>query len=278
VKSTPAAGITINKPTELASRLIEILGFKNPEDILYKLAQGHFQYMNYGMFPTENSPDYGDYPEEAINYLELFELSRPVLENNPDILEIGCGFGYGAQLINEHIKPNSLLSIDRAENAILFAKNNLDNSQVTYQYNGFSEDLAPDNSFDAIYTVESGGRFPMQRSFELAHRLLKKNGVFLVANINPADELEKKREFAMQAGFELYKEKDVTPEVVAYLKSEKKASRFYSSINSMPFYKSILWKLFMKQIKEFARMPGSKSHELLGTEEFYYHFCFRKVN
>lgn len=243
---------------------------------MYKLAQGHFRYMNYGMFPTDEETSSGDFEEEEVNYLELFGLCRPLLDDHLDIMEIGCGFGYGAQLIYEEFKPHSLLSIDRAQNAILFAKTNLDNSRVTYKYDGFSEDIVPDNSLDVIYTVETGGRFPMPESFERAYRFLKKDGVFLVANINTANEIEKKREFAKQAGFELYKERDVTVQVRSYLNSDRKARKFYSAIEDMPFYKSMLWKLFMKQVKEFARMPGSRSFELLGSKEFYYHFCFRK--
>jgi SAM-dependent methyltransferase len=267
----------INKPEKWASMLIEFFGFKNPEDLLYKLAQGHFKYMNYGMFPTEDTPDLEGYREEEVNYLELFNLSRSILGKEIDILEIGCGLGYGAQLIYKKFKPNSLLSIDRARNAILYAKNNLDNTYVDYKYDGFSENIVLDKSLDVIYTVETGGRFPMQNSFDLAYRLLKTDGIFLVANINTANELEKKREYAEKAGFELYREKDVTQQVVSYLNSEKKAEMFYSAIDNMPFYKSVIWKLFMKSVKEFARMPGSKSHELLGKKEFYYHFCFRKV-
>ncbi len=267
---------TIHKPTRLATKFIEFLGFKNPEDMMYKLAQGYFQYMNYGMFPTEEGTDLGKYSEEEVNYLELFGLCRPLLGDNLDIMEIGCGFGFGAQLIYEEFKPHSLLSIDRAQNAIFYAKKNLDNSRVTYKYDGFSEDIVPDNSLDVIYTVETGGRFPMPNSFERAHRFLKNGGVFLVANINTANEIEKKRKFAKQAGFELYSERDVTEQVRSYLSSEKKARKFYSAIEDMPFYKSLLWKLFMKQVKEFARMPGSRSFELLGSKEFYHHFCFRK--
>lgn len=276
MESKPVSGSEINKPTQLASKLIELLGFKNPEDIIYKLAKGHLQYMNYGMFPAEDSPDYGENCEEAINYLELFGLCRPALGKNLDILEIGCGFGYGAQLIYEEFEPNYLLSIDRARNAILYAKNNLDNTHIVYKHDGFSENTAPENSFDVIYTVETGGRFPNQENFKLANRLLKKNGMFLVANINTAAGIAKKREFADKAGFEVHREKDVTQQVLSYLKSEKKAQMFYSAIDSMAFYKSIIWKLFMKNIKEFARMPGSKSHDLLGSKEFYYHFCFKK--
>ena len=269
-------GSVINKPTQLASRAIGLLGFINPEDLIYKLTQDYFQYLNYGMFAATDSPDYGERGEEEVNYLELFNLSSPVLGNHLDILEIGCGFGHGAQLIYEEFNPNYLLSIDRARNAIHYAQNNLDSTQIDFKHESFSESIAPAESFDVIYTVESGGRFPKQESFEAAYRLLKKNGVFLVANVNPTNEIEKKRKYAEQAGFRIYREKDVTQQVLSYLNSDKKARKFYSAIDKMPFYKSFLWKLFMKQINEFARMPGSKAHALLGSREFYYHFCFRK--
>jgi hypothetical protein len=46
VELNPDNGRTITKPTLLASKIISLLGFKNPEDLIYALAQDYFQYMN----------------------------------------------------------------------------------------------------------------------------------------------------------------------------------------------------------------------------------------
>ena len=97
-----------------------------------------------------------------------------------------------------------------------------------------------------------------------------------MANINAVDGIATKREFAKKAGFQLHSEKDVTQQVLSYLNSEKKSHKFNSVIDSMPFHKFIICKLFMKIVKEFARMPGSKTNDLIGSKEFYYHFCFKK--
>lgn len=266
----------ISKPTDIVSRIISLFGFQNPEDVMYFVARDHFKYMNYGMFAPSDAPEHNGFPEEAVNYLELFRLCNPRLEKGLEILEIGCGFGYGAQVVYNAYKPKSLLSIDRARNAILYAQKNFKDSAVNYRFEDFTSRLAPENSFDVIYTVESGGRFPGQENFDWAYKMLKPNRVFLVASINPTHELARKRSFAKNSGFVLHNEKDVTPQVIAYLDSEKKAKSFYSAFDNMPFYISTLSKIFMKSIKEFARMPGSKTHARLGKEEFYVHFCFKK--
>lgn len=276
MESNPDIGGAVKKPTGLVPRIIKLIGFRNPEDLIYRFAQDYFQYMNYGMFPENGSSDYDGYSEEAVNYLELFGLYRPNPGKNLDIMEIGGGFGYGAKLIYEEFKPRYLLCIDKAPNAILYAKSNLVNTTVTYKIQDFSDITEPDNSFNVIYTVESGGSFPKQKHFDIAYRLLKKDGIFLVANINSADGIATKREFAKKAGFQLHSEKDVTQQVLSYLNSEKKSHKFYSVIDSMPFHKFIICKLFMKSVKEFARMPGSKTNDLIGSKEFYYHFCFKK--
>jgi SAM-dependent methyltransferase len=266
----------IIKPTRSISTLISLLGFVNPEDLIYSVTQDYFQYMNYGMFPAMDSRDYGGHPEEAVNYLELFSLCPPVSGNNLHFLEIGCGLGYGSQLIHQEFRPSHHLSIDRSPHAIQYAQTAFDDTGVTYRNQCFSDDTAPHNSFDVIYTVESGGMFPAREHFELAYRLLKHNGVLLVANINTANEIAKKRDFAEQAGFQLYREKDVTAQVVSYLKSEKKALKLQAAIERMPAHKAALCRLFRKSLNEFARTPGSQACELVGSKEFYHHFCFRK--
>jgi SAM-dependent methyltransferase len=240
------------------------------------LTQDHLPYMNYGMFCDESSPDYVENSEEEINYLELFGLCRSLLRADLNFLEIGCGLGHGAQLIRDNFRPSHILAIDRSRNAILYAQKNLNGHGITYLRTDFSDGIASHESFDVIYTVESGGLCPKQEHFEDAYRLLKKNGILLVANINTTNELAKKREFARRSGFLLYREKDVTQQVSAYLQSEKKARRLHSAIEGMPFHKYVICKLLSNSIREAARMPGSKSYNLLGSREFYYHFCFIK--
>ncbi len=241
------------------------------------LTQGYFPYMNYGMFPVQLSEKFSGHPEEAVNYLQLFELGRSFYPKQADILEIGCGFGYGAQLVAGAAKPKTLLSIDKSQKAISYAIRYMDTQKVTYRHEAFSDRIAPENSLDVIYTVESGGKFPREEDFETAIRLLKKGGIFLIANINTREGLENKRRFAAKAGFTCHAAQDVTPQVKAYLSSDKKMASFNASINKMPFYAPVLWRLFRSSIKEFARLPGSKSFDQLGVSEFYYHFCFIKT-
>jgi SAM-dependent methyltransferase len=266
----------IIKPTRSISNLISLLGFENPEDLIYSVTQDYFQYMNYGMFPAKDSRDYDGHPEEAVNYLELFSLCPLVSGNDLHFLEIGCGLGYGSQLIQQEFRPSHHLSIDRSPHAIRYAQTAFDDTGVTYRNECFSDDTAPQNSFDVIYTVESGGMFPAREHFDLVYRLLKHDGVLLVANINPANDIANKRDFAEQAGFSCTESKDVTAQVVSYLKSEKKALKLQAAIEGMPAHKAALCRLFRKSLNEFARTPGSRACELLGSKEFYHHFCFTK--
>jgi SAM-dependent methyltransferase len=256
--------------------MISTLGFRNPEDLIYLLTQNFFPYMNYGMFPPIDSKDYSGYSEEEINYLELFGLCPSVTSYFRNILEIGCGLGHGAQLVLKEIQPEGIIAIDRSRSAIKYAQKHFVETRITYINQDFSDHVSIQNHFDLIYTVESGGLFPKQEHFDIAYRLLKNGGIFLVANINPLSEIVKKRQFAERSGFLLHMEKDVTSQVVAYLWSNKKSEMFYSVIHSMPFSIALICRIFLKSIKEVTRMPGSKSLALLGDREFYYHFCFVK--
>lgn len=274
--SSSSGNNTIVKPKSLVSRALSALGFKNAEDMIYAWGNEFFQYMNYGLFPSQPKLEYEGHSEEALNYLELFSLAKPLIKEGSDILEIGCGFGYGAQLIHRQYKPKYLLSMDKASNAIAFANERFKGEAVHYMHENFSDYDAPEEKVDVIYTVESGGAFPNQNHFHKAFRALRKGGVFLVANINPEAQIAQKKVFASIAGFECYKEKDVTPQVIAYLSSDRKRQMLNDAVAKMPLHKYLTYQTFKSIFKEFARLPGSKSFKLLGQKEFYYHFCFIK--
>lgn len=258
--------------------MMNLFNFKNPEDILYRISRDYIQYTNYGLINDDGGAvSDGMMCAEANNYLELFSLADlPVPAERLKFLEIGCGFGYGSQLINSIFNPESILAIDLAPNAIYYANNKWESPNVAYENRKFSRQTAAMDSIDLIFTVESGGDFPDDGAFRDAYGMLKKGGVFLVASINPIEEINRKKEFARAAGFEIYREKDVTGMVLSYLKSKIKSRVFYSTLEKLPLPYYILCLLFMDRLKDLTRMPGSATIDRLGTSEFYYHFCFRK--
>ena len=275
---TPMTHPEICKPPNLVSRMLRWLNFANPEDVMYRIARDNVHYMNYGLSKKDDPrPDTIDRAEEN-NYLELLSLAGLMPPADTlNFLEIGCGFGYGSQLINSVFRPKGILAIDLVPNAIRYANSKWNNPNVVYRNQRFSRDTAEANNIDLIYTVESGGYFPDQEAFHASFGMLKKGGVFLVASINPIEELRRKKEYALAAGFELAGERDVTAEVLSYLHSEAKSRKFYSLLDKVPFMQRLLCRLFMRRLKDLTRMPGSMAIKRLGTSEFYYHFCFRKA-
>jgi protein-L-isoaspartate O-methyltransferase len=275
MKQSQSETKSIHKPTPWTSKFLSFFGFINPEDLMYALVKNEFQFMNYGMSPTKPNTHLG-VREEAVNYLELMDMAGEKARKCDQMLEIGCGLGYGAQIVYEHFKPKKLLAIDRAQQAVKFAQQRFENTGVTYKYQDFKPHISPKNTFDVIYTVESGGRFPGLENFEWLQQLLKPGGLFLMASINPLEEIERKKQFAEHVGLTLVAERDVTENVITYLGSEKKSRQVDEALLKMPDYKSVWANLFKGLLKEFTRLPGSKAFEALGSTEFYYHLAFRK--
>ena len=85
--------------------------------------------------------------------LEIEALLK-YIENNKDVLEIGCGNGYTAKVIAEKKKIN-LTAIDFSEDLIKLAKKQIIKgsiSKVTFNIGDATNLKFPDNSFDVVFT------------------------------------------------------------------------------------------------------------------------------
>lgn len=197
----PLSSPRICKPSNLVSRVLKLFNFANPEDVMYRIIRNRVRYMNYGLSKENDPRPEGMDRAEENNYLELFSLAGlAVPADTLDLLEIGCGLGYGTQLINRVCKPRSIVAIDLAPHAIRFANGKWKSPNIVYRNQRFSRDAADMNSVDLIFTVESGGCFPDQEAFHAAYGILRKGGAFLVASVNPIEELRRKKGICASGG------------------------------------------------------------------------------
>lgn len=188
---------------------------------LYALNWGEVGTNNYGFAPAE-----GNHPERFQHqmYRELLKrlrAKRPLVPGM-SLLEVGCGRGGGLMALLEEAGDGAFdaTGLDIAASAIAYAQATHRRSGLRFmQGNGLDLPFA-DRSFDVVLNVEaskaSGDRPAFLR--EVA-RVLKPNGVLLLADSARARRVERLAGDLAQAGFTAELE-DITENVVAACRAD----------------------------------------------------------
>jgi SAM-dependent methyltransferase len=190
-----------------------------------------------------------------------------------DVLELGSGRGGGAAYITKHFTPKSYLGIDMTANAIDYCKKR-------YSIEGLSfsrcdaDNLPFENaSFDVVISVEASGLWrDKERTFRDIAHILKPDGYFLYADLQPYEHLNMRRAQLEASGLRLISEEDITPNVVKALVLDYE--RKWELINQL------IPRLFRGIFYEFAGMNGAGL--ATGTprdgDRVYYNFVLCKVS
>lgn len=146
-------------------------------------------YINFGYWKDIEATDRPITHAERIEAsVALYDLVFDYLNVKPDdeILEIGCGRGYGCSRLIEKFTPKCVVGIDITPKQVERARE-LQAAYCQKPYNLTFEVAAadsmpfPDNTFDKIYAVESAQHIPSIPKFSKeAWRLLKPDGLLIV--------------------------------------------------------------------------------------------------
>lgn len=123
-----------------------------------------------------------DFPDENFqNHLKVYQFLQQ-FSIGMDVLDSGCGTGYGTALLAE--KAKSTVGVDISKPALRWARKHYPNVkfiQMNVQQLEFS-----DNSFDLVVSSENFEHLPDQKAHvsELA-RVLRPSGLCFVASPNP---------------------------------------------------------------------------------------------
>jgi len=114
-------------------------------------------------------------------YWEVPRLLRlgPVLPQNPQIIEIGCGSGNGAKALQKKLNPKKLTTIDLDERMVLLAQKRLKGLENVRALQANASDIPQETkSHDAIFDMGVLHHIPYWRGalWEI-HRVLKDGGV-----------------------------------------------------------------------------------------------------
>ncbi|UCF60059.1 MAG: methyltransferase domain-containing protein [Anaerolineaceae bacterium] len=245
-------------------------------ELISKLDEGfQMPFMNYGyaaLNPYDGRIDLSREDEEHRYCIQLYHhVANAINWIGMDALELGCGRGGGAAYITKRFKPKSYLGIDMTANAIDYCKQR-------YSIEGLSfsrcdaDNLAFKNaSFDVVISVEASGLWrDKECTFRDIARILKPNGYFLYADLQPYEQFSTWKAQLVASGLRLASEEDITANVARALTLDYERKCELIS-------QHIPW-LFRGIFYEFAGMSGAGL--ATGTPKFrnrvYYNFVLHK--
>lgn len=200
---------------------------KNPDNFIF---------MNYGyadidykgnLLPKKDlSPIHSNWYNQT-NFFKYILSLKHTYEG--DILDISCGRGGGVSVFKEYYNFNKIVGIDINSKNINFCKNKFKNIDF---FEAEATNLPfKNNSFDIITNVEAFEYYyhEKEKFFSEISRLLRPNGIFLLAHFEPYN-FEYKNQFK-DFNLELISEIDITKNVQKALEID---------IQTLPIFDSFL--------------------------------------
>lgn len=119
-------------------------------------------------------------------HIEFPRLRRYVaLEANKRILEIGCGSGTGAGIINKTYRPRQYIGIDLDEKMVRIAKQKNPERNMTFMEGDVSSLPFREESFDAVFDFGVIHHIPNWKDcVREVHRVLTQGGHFILEDLS----------------------------------------------------------------------------------------------
>lgn len=157
-------------------------------------------------------------PEHVINKGSI----RLVLEviaacpiDDRRILDIGCGRGGTAAVVDHFFKPRRFVGMDLSGQAVAFCRRHCPARRSVF-VQGDAEHLPfPSGSMDVAINIESSQSYPNVRSFfSEVHRVLEPDGDFLYTDVLPVQRASDWTGLLQAVGFRVEADRDITRNVL----------------------------------------------------------------
>jgi SAM-dependent methyltransferase len=131
------------------------------------------------------------------------------------VLDVGCGRGGTAFLMDRHFDPALVYGVDLSWQAVAFCRQRFDSERLRFLEADAQVLPFRDGSFDVVTNIESSHCYPDLAAFyrDVA-RVLKPGGRFLYADVMDAERFDRGRELIVEAGLEIELDRDITPNVL----------------------------------------------------------------
>jgi SAM-dependent methyltransferase len=199
--------------------------------------------------------------------IQLYHATASQVDlNGKKVLEVGCGHGGGASYIKRYLGPASYTGLDLNPAGIAFCQKRHNLPGLDF-VQGNAQDLPfPDQSFDAMVSVESANYYPDQaRFFNEVARVLRPGGHFLYTDCQPPAGIAVWEATLANAPLRKLSQRDINAEVM--LGMEKYSQQWLDVIdrNAPSFLRSTL--------REGAPVPGGRHYQGLkeGTTTYRIH-------
>ena len=104
-----------------------------------------------------------------------------------EVLEIGCGSGWGTTIISKYFSPLKIVATDLDERQIVLARKNVKNKNIIFETAEAVVLPYQDNSFDAVFeygTIHHISSPDWQKCLTEVYRVLKSDGKFFVYDVS----------------------------------------------------------------------------------------------
>lgn len=232
--------------------------------IMIQLKKTDQKFINFGFF-SYDAPKLILKDEDEKNRLFINLVNRAIRGidlKNKDVLVVGCGRGGDSEFIAKYKKPHSVIGIDRSKEAINFCQNNYNFPNLKFLQSNAEKIAIDDSSFDLIISIESSHCFEIKDFLKEVRRLLKFNGILVIADFKTTLELNKFNNEFKISGFELENSSDITINIILAMNQEAQ-KRNIQIKKIMPHWS---WKIS----KEFVGVKGSKIYEHFNNKTIVY--------
>lgn len=227
-------------------------------------------FFNFGYISNEN-PQYSNIqiPEGIDNKNQvkmILELTGGCDLIDREILDIGCGRGGNAHIIDQFFSVKKIVGIDICSEAIAFCQKFIQTDRLSFM-EGDAENLPfAKDSFDIVVNVESSNCYPnILKFFTEVQRVLKTGGYFLYTDIMTKELADSSISFLEKIGFSLDLERDIT-------------SNVFLSIDDLTQGNNASLSCFDGLVEGNARVlePGSDHYNYMKDNYLYKMYRFQK--
>lgn len=232
-------------------------------------------FMNYGYksLPEDEEINLLHDDEKNRYFIQLYDHAVSKVDlHYKDILEVGSGRGGGASYINRYYAPKTYTGLEGSNNLAKFCNSYYNEPGLSFIKG--SEEILPfdKESFDFVINIGSAQFYhDLPKFFNEVYRVLRKESVFIFADIIEKRKLETVKHHLRMAGFTIEFKKDITTNIVAFIKDEP--------LHEYKFKKERIPGFMKKAFSPFIKTKDPDvSESLLNENLIYMSFILKKIN